>query len=202
MLEGLNTDAQLDLMVMRLKMLHGQQEIVTPPPEELPPPDELTPDAPPKKRENLQHAARGWLTGLELMGRLHGALVDKLLDVAPQPEPVDDPAEQTMLQHLAGLQELLVRHPAAVQALFAALVAEGRQWAQTPAGQQQWAALAQSERVQRARVVWETTTLNTLEARPVGVLPSAYLEALLQASGQADVELLFAKLFRLPQSEA
>ena len=184
-------EADLDAVVARLKQLHG-----TPAPV-----PEIAPIA---KRQNQTgyERARGVLMGLDAAVRLQNALVTALLAGAPQREPVEDPAQEAMLRSLEGLQRLLLQHPAAVQALYAGLVAQGRAWAQTPEGQRQYTALAASEHVRRARKIWETTTLNALEAQPVGALPSAYLDALVAGAGQIDAETLMSRLFRLTDEPA
>jgi hypothetical protein len=198
--DNLALEADLDAVVARLKRLHA---VGAPVQAETP--------APQPVREAITgyQRARGWLMGLDAASRLQCALVTALLDTVPKRPTSDDPAEEQMLRSLEGLQRLLLQHPAAMQALYSGLVAQGRAWAQTPEGQRQYAALAASERVRQARVIWETTTLNVLEAQPVGALPSAYLEALVAGAGTTkqdaggapiDAEALLARLFRLTQS--
>lgn len=181
------SDALLDAAVERLRALHLGRTSAAPPPEPSPRADP-TGDA-----RTLQPMLRQWLAGVEAMGQLQSALVDAVL--APR-APEDPGAEDTdVLVRLTGLQRALFKHPAAAQALYAALVAEGRAWAETEEGRARWEALATSPKVRQARAAWETTTLNSLDARRVGTLPGVYVDALLAAAGHEDPEALFARLF-------
>jgi hypothetical protein len=71
-----------------------------------------------------------------------------------------------------------LQHPMAAQALFTALVAEGRRVSETPDGQRLRAALADSELVRRGRVLWERSPLALLEDAPDVVLPAGLRDAL------------------------
>ena len=85
-----------------------------------------------------------------------------------------DPSPEALV---AILQRLLAKHPLAGQALFRALCAEGRQFAETEEGAALRARLAQSPLVQRARVAWNASTLGALvDAPSQGPLPAALVE--------------------------
>ena len=112
--------------------------------------------------------------------------------MAPRIELRDpEPMEVALLRRL---QVMLLKHPVAAQAIFTALVAEGRRFAATPDGAAWQARLAQSSLLQRARLVFDLTTLGLLEERPEGDLPSSYLDALFMASG-GEVDGLLNELF-------
>jgi hypothetical protein len=98
--------------------------------------------------------------------------------------PVPDSPEATVEDLLRKAQLLLLRHPAAAQAAFSSLVAEGRRFAATPEGARWRDALAGSALVRRARLAWEKTTLGMLEESPAGLLPSTLIELLVAASPQ------------------
>lgn len=105
--------------------------------------------------------------------------------------------EDDVLDALRAAQAALVRHPAAAQAIFTALVREGRRYAKTPEGAATREALARSELVRRGRVLWEVATLNVLEDQPEGVLPSKVVDAIARATRAPDLERMLARLFRL-----
>lgn len=79
---------------------------------------------------------------------------------------------------MAVASRFALQHPLAAQALFTALVAEGRRVAATPDGQRLRAALADSELVRRGRVLWERSPLALLEDAPDVVLPAGVRDAL------------------------
>ncbi len=97
---------------------------------------------------------------------------------------------------LRKLQAAVLKHPVAAQAIFSALVAEGRRFAETDPGRRWKRRLARSELLQRARLAWEVTTLWMLEEDPPGVLPSAYLDALFMSASNPELESLLDRLFR------
>lgn len=91
-------------------------------------------------------------------------------------------------------QKWLLQHPAAAQAVFSALVAEGRRFAETESGARWAHSLAASELVRKGRMVWESATLNMLEERADTVVPSTYLEVLRSALETPDFEELLEQL--------
>lgn len=105
--------------------------------------------------------------------------------------------EDELFDALGAAQTALVRHPIAAQALFSALVAEGRRYAATPDGAALRARLAGSDLIRRGRVLWEVGTLNVLEENPDGVLPSKVVDALVQAAATPDLERMLGRLFDL-----
>jgi hypothetical protein len=107
---------------------------------------------------------------------------------------MDDPADEEIAALLRQLQRLIVRYPFAAQPLYSALLSEGRQFAATAEGQVWQARLAQSAMMQKARVVWDVTTLNVLEDDPNAIVPSKLLEAFVSASTKPDFERRLATL--------
>jgi len=104
--------------------------------------------------------------------------------------PVDDPLVE-LLRH-AFL--LLLKHPVAAQAAFAALVAEGRRFGETAEGRRWKAALADSELVRRGHALWEGSLLKVLEEEAESPLPTAILEAVVQAASRRDITALLQRV--------
>lgn len=96
---------------------------------------------------------------------------------------------------LLALQRAVITHPVAAQALFQALMAEGRRYARTPEGAAWARRLERSELVERTRIVWDVITLRVLEDDPDVVLPSALLDVLVQVAGRNDLEPFLSRLF-------
>lgn len=105
------------------------------------------------------------------------------------------PDDGELLSVLREAQFLLLKHPVAAQAAFAAFVAEGRRFACTDDGRRWQERLRGSDLVRKGRVVWEVVTLKMLEESPTDVLPTAYLEAMVRATSTAELEPLLARLF-------
>lgn len=124
--------------------------------------------------------------------RAHDLLFRSLTGARPSVAPEGDEGELTDL--LRRLQLALLEHPVAAQAAFAALMAEGRRFAETPEGAAWKAALEGSELVRNGRRLWDAVSMSMLEEDPATVVPSAYLEALLRAAASADLEALLGKL--------
>jgi hypothetical protein len=108
-----------------------------------------------------------------------------------------DPDDDELLRVLREAQFLLLKHPVAAQGLFSALVAEGRRYAQTPAGRRWHARLSGSDLIRRGRVVWEVVTLKMLEEHAPNVLPTTYLDAMVNATASPELEPLLARLFAM-----
>ena len=130
---------------------------------------------------DLRKPLRWW----DAAARIHHKLVDVLL--APEPGTHD-------LGLLRRAQRLILRHPVAAQAAWAALVAEGRAYRQTAEGERLAAALADSEPLDALRRTLQFVTCGTLDDDPTGPLPSRYLDALLSARGIAELELALTRV--------
>jgi hypothetical protein len=129
--------------------------------------------------------------------RIHDLICERLLP-PPAPEAPEaaevDPGDAAVAALLRRAQVLLLRHPIAAQAAFAALIAEGRRFAATPEGAEHAAALAGSDLVHKGRRVWDAVGMSLLEDDPATVVPSAYLEALFRAARSANLEGLLGRL--------
>lgn len=104
-----------------------------------------------------------------------------------------DPAQ--IPPSLRALQLLVLEHPIAFQAAFAALVAEGREFAKSEAGREWRERLAKSSLLHRARLALELGSLWMLEEKPVGVLPSGFVDALFVTAGSSELESIVDGLF-------
>ena len=126
--------------------------------------------------------------------RIHDLICERLLPPAAPEAAEVDPGDAAVAALLRRAQVLLLRHPIAAQAAFAALIAEGRRFAATPEGAEHAAALAGSDLVHKGRRVWDAVGMNLLEDDPATVVPSAYLEALFRAARSANLEGLLGRL--------
>ena len=124
--------------------------------------------------------------------RMHDLLFRYLLDAGRDPSP--DGHEGELVDLLRRAQLVLLKHPIAAQAAFAALVAEGRRFAATPEGAEWMTALSGSDLVLRLGRVWEAVSLSMLEDDPDTIIPSAYLEALLKAARSPALDEILRKL--------
>lgn len=116
---------------------------------------------------------------------------------APATPAADAPrswAIEEILSLLDEAQMAMIKHPTAAQAAFAALVREGRRFAETEEGKRWLDVLSTSSFMRQARWVWETTSLNMLEEDAETIVPSTYLEALLRAADVPDLEQLLGRV--------
>ncbi|MFV8750947.1 hypothetical protein ACNOYE_10420 [Nannocystaceae bacterium ST9] len=119
---------------------------------------------------------------------------------APEPAPTqgaaspDSPELEQLLALLEQARVFLLRHPIASQAVFTALVGEGRRFAASERGAEWARTLAQAPAMTRARAVWEATSLNLLSADEQAVLPSTWVEALLRSVELPELDRLLARL--------
>jgi len=94
---------------------------------------------------------------------------------------------------LAG-QRFLMRHPQASRDVISGLLEEGRRFAQTPEGKAWMDALTHSELVKRSLMIWEAYGLDLLlETRPA-VTPSTWLEMIVAAMANPDLESILSML--------
>jgi hypothetical protein len=95
---------------------------------------------------------------------------------------------------LLACQRYLMKHPQVSRELIASLVEEGRRYAQTDEGSAWMVALADTELVKRTLFIWEAYGLDLLlEARPV-VTPSTWLNMILAAVSNPDLENILSLL--------
>jgi hypothetical protein len=93
-------------------------------------------------------------------------------------EAAGDPIDDAML----FLQRAFVKHPIAAQAIYHALVREGRAYARTDEGRVLRECLLRSDAVGRLRTAWDIITCGLVtDEPPRGAIPSVLLEALARA---------------------
>lgn len=107
----------------------------------------------------------------------------------------DEPEDLELEQALRAIQHAIMTHPIAAQAIFYALVREGRAYAETDEGAAWRDRLAGSELVVRARVLWDALTVRALEDDEQTVLPTAILEAMVKAASSPNMEAVLEDLF-------
>ena len=122
-----------------------------------------------------------------------GKLDDRGASGLPVVAPADP--EEDLLDVIRRLQLLLLAHPAATQAMFSALVTEGRRYASTSEGAQWLDRLTGSQLVKRARVLWDASTMKMLEEDDSRILPSTYVESFARAAGVQPIEPFLRALF-------
>jgi hypothetical protein len=105
-----------------------------------------------------------------------------------------EPLETRVLDLLGELQQFVLQHPVAAQKIFAALVAEGRKYAATPDGARRARALAALPAMARARQFWESSLAGVLEEGGETVLPSSYVEIIMQGARLRSPESLLSKI--------
>lgn len=87
------------------------------------------------------------------------------------------------------VQRSIVKHPMAAQAIYSALVREGRAYAATPEGAALRTRLASSESTTRVRTALDILTFGMLDHdAPPGVIPTVLLDAFIQAVFRARFE--------------
>ncbi len=98
-----------------------------------------------------------------------------------------------LVEVLREARYAVLRHPVACQAAFSALVAEGRRFAETPEGRAWRRRLAGSPLLRDLRVAWDMTTAELLQESPPTVLPTTFVDALLQFAAHPHAEALLAR---------
>jgi hypothetical protein len=89
----------------------------------------------------------------------------------------DRSATEAVDEALRRLRRAVVKHPFAAQSIHAALVREGRAFAETEEGRLVRERLLRSEIVTRMRSAWEIVTFGMLAEPTTGGLPSTMAEA-------------------------
>jgi len=117
-------------------------------------------------------------------------------DTPELPRVVLRDREDEDVHALRSLQALVLAHPVAAQALFSALVTEGRAFADTAAGRKWKERLSRSALLHRARLVFEIGTLWMLDDEPLGPLPSAYVDAVFMSASSGRMEAVMNRIFR------
>ena len=88
----------------------------------------------------------------------------------------------------------LWRHPRAVRSALNALIAEGRRFAHTDEVAKWKARLAGSDLVRRGRLLWEVYGFTADADGDEGLLPSAWLDAMVASTGHAETERLLMEV--------
>jgi hypothetical protein len=96
---------------------------------------------------------------------------------------------------LDSLRDVLMRHPIACQAAYAALVAEGRRYAETEEGERWKQRLSGSELVANLRVIWESLSMTAFAENEEQPLPSFFLDSVVRAATEEGLESLLSRVF-------
>jgi hypothetical protein len=157
---------------------------------------ESGPDRAPRRRFDRPRARRftRWTDGLL---RVHDTAATVLADLHIGECEAMSPDERNT-DELAGLvadtHRMLLAHPAAARQVFAALVAEGRRYAETSAGRELQQQLVGSARAQHAARLFRALNMGMLDDDRETRLPSTYLDNLLRIVDEGRVEELTADL--------
>jgi len=113
---------------------------------------------------------------------------------AQQPRLTLRPENELLSDFLLSGQRILMKHPQAGRALTTSLMEEGHRYAQTEAGQRWMQELAGSELVNRGLMIWEAYGMDLLVAAEPVVTPSAWLDLVLAAITNPDLEGVLSML--------
>ena len=113
---------------------------------------------------------------------------------AQQPRLTLRPESELLSDFLLSGQRILMKHPQAARALTTSLMEEGRRYAQSEAGQRWMDELAGSELVKRGLMIWEAYGMDLLVAAEPVVTPSAWLDLVLAAIANPDLEGVLSML--------
>ena len=100
--------------------------------------------------------------------------------------------EDELLAWIREAQTWVLRHPVAAQAIYRALVAEGRRFAGTPDGRRWKAKLEASETMRRASAMWGESALNALVDSGDSIIPPSFLDAALGVAMTNGLDSLLA----------
>lgn len=100
-----------------------------------------------------------------------------------------------VMRTLGALQRAIFKHPMAVQAAFATLVAEGRRFAETEEGREWRDRLLRAKQTGRLRMVWEVLSLGAFTERSDGLLPSVFVDSLVRTLAREHLEPLLSRVF-------
>jgi hypothetical protein len=115
-------------------------------------------------------------------------------------DPGGDAEAEQLIAFARRAHRILLEHPVAAKAAYAALAAQGRAFAATREGGELRARLVRSRRLRRASLVWRSLTMGMLDDQDPGELPATYLDNLLRAIDRSDLEQLLGRL--QPRREA
>jgi len=116
------------------------------------------------------------------------------------PDPGGDAEAEQLIAFARRAHRVLLEHPVAAKAAYAALAAQGRAFAATREGGELRARLVRSRRLRRASLVWRSLTMGMLDDQDPGELPATYLDNLLRAIDRRDLEQLLGRLQLRPEA--
>jgi hypothetical protein len=102
--------------------------------------------------------------------------------------------DNALSQLLLNGKRLLVRYPQVVRAILQLFIAEGRHFANTAEGQAWKVALTRSEVIRGGRLIWEAYGLNAAFKPQSEVVPSAWLNLIMAALANPDLETTLSTL--------
>jgi hypothetical protein len=151
------------------------------------------PDHPPRasRRRFDRPRARRFARWTDGLLRVHDTAATVLADLHIN-EHEHDTDELARL--VTDTHRMLLAHPAAARRVFAALVAEGRRYAETSAGRVLQRQLVGSARAQHAARLFRALNMGMLDDDRETRLPSTYLDNLMRIVDEGRVEELTADL--------
>lgn len=177
---------------LRSRTLRSDSTFVTPPQ-----PPVLAPPA-----RHLYQALRRGASWFDLLAKLYGQAVQLALRPSPAMDvAAEDAADSSaavdieVVKVLKRLELLLLTYPAAAQAAFSALVAEGQAFALTAEGARYDRELRASRALAKPWLILEKLSSRLLIEHKGLVLPSGYVDALLQGAKLNDLGPLMGRLF-------
>lgn len=102
--------------------------------------------------------------------------------------------DDIMIPALRFVQRLLIQNPDAARAIVQAIVAEGHRFAETADGQRWKGDLSRSELVRRGRLIWQACGLDSLLDTEPALVPSDWLELIVNGLSNADLEAVLSLL--------
>lgn len=153
---------------------------------------------------------RRWAGWYEQLARLYGNVVELTLRGAHEGDTSAASGEDEggsgaprggshldaeVVRLLRRIELLLLKYPVAAQAAYSALVAEGRAFALTEEGARYDAALRASRAFERHWLILEKLTARLMIESEHAVLPTSYLDAVVQGARVGDLRLLMGRLF-------
>ena len=102
--------------------------------------------------------------------------------------------DTTVLELLREVRRLLERHPRVTAAVVGAFVAEGREYSRTGEGRRLREALSDSERLRRARLIWNALALGRHADSAPAFRPSRFLGMVIAATASRRLEELLSHM--------
>ena len=109
-------------------------------------------------------------------------------------EPDRTPSEDPLAAVLTQARRWVVQYPVLAQAVYAALIAEGRRYGRTAEGARWAQALHRSKTVHRSRPLFEAVTTNLSEDAESTVLPSMLLQAVREVAAPQHLDVWLSLL--------